>query len=235
MPNVRSIAAVFLLAQAAAGFAQSPDDRLFDSIRPDVSFVIREHATSADLVEVTALNADYPADLLRRQLQAMGELLGSMPRGLHLFRYQMDPEKPSLTFLKATFAVDGLIDRRRRVLRLSPILKAFAGAPEANRIQGISVLFAGETPNENVVRRFSSEALTAIARVIEQPPGIEYRVALRKQDPKVLDFPDERVEPSTAKEPSLPQTGPPAYTWVAIGVAGIAAGALVYSLLRRRS
>ena len=65
---------------------------LFDSVRPQVSVVVREHSTTADLVEITVLDPNYAPELLRAQAEAIGIATGSPIRGLHLLRQEMGSE-----------------------------------------------------------------------------------------------------------------------------------------------
>lgn len=239
MPGVRSIALVFgaTLALLAGGQAERKP-QLFAQVRSDIVIVVREHESGANLVDISLLKEDYPANLLRGQIDELGRLVGSKPRGVNIYLYQIDPDKPKLTFLKASFGIDGLTDSRKHVLSIEPILKAFAGAPEANRITGISLVFEGQKATDSTVRNLETTAVLAEARINERPPALEYRILLRSQDATQITFPS--GPPKLApKQPPSETSGKsadiPPYTWFALGAAGIAAGALVYlALLRSR-
>lgn len=204
-------------------------------VRQDVSVVVQEHErTGADLVTVTVLNPEYPADLLRSQIESIGRALQSEPRGLVLFEQKMGSgDGAELVFLKASFAVDGLIDRRLGELRISPILQAFAGAPEPFTVRGISLVFDGERPGPNTISAIETAGLRGEARVMPGDSGLEYRFELRTQDPKLLVVPDRRPEPTEVSEPSVGRGFLPPWVWIAIVAAGVGAGLLVYLALLR--
>lgn len=205
----------------------------FATTGPDISVVITEHATGADIVEITATRAEYPATLLAQQIAALGKYLKSEPRVLRVFEQSLDPENQRLSFLKATFAVDGLIDRRLGVLRLEPLAKAFAGAAPPNTVQGLSVIYDGELPTASTIQSFESAAVSVAGRVTQNPTGIEYRIRLKTQKADEIRIPESTNEQMEPQPPSSSTGGPPAYAWAFLGVAGIAAGALVYFALLR--
>ncbi len=221
-----------MLALAAFASGQS-DPGLFGTVKPQIAVRVEEHATTADLVEVTVFESKYPPELLRKQVENLGSRLGSAPRGLQLFRYQMSPDNPSLTFLKASFATDGIIDRKSGVLRLEPILRAFAGGAEPHGLNAFAIVFNGETVNSNTIRRLVNDSLSAEARADSSPPVIEYRVVLRTRVPEQIEFAEKPAEQIDASSASVPQAGVSIVTYVAIGIAGLAAGALVYFALLR--
>jgi len=210
----------------------APQPSLFDTLRPGVTVVVKEHATSADLVEITVLDADYPPELLKEQARKIGDAVGSASRGVQVWSKPLDDTNARLSFLKATFATDHLIDRAQGVLRLAPIIRAFAGVAEPYTITGISVMFDGEAPSSQIVRTFASEALVVEGRATSTPPGIEYRVLLLSQNPEALDVP-ERVD-STPISPAARTNGSSRTVLIALcALAALAAGALVYLALMR--
>ncbi len=206
----------------------------------DLAVVVTEHPTTADMVEITAFSPTYPTDLLQAQIAKLGELLNSAPRGVMTFRSSIPTASGDVTFVKAKFAVDGLIDRAAGELRIEPLIKAFAGAQEPFTIHAMTVLFDGEKPNENTVKNFSSEFVAGQARIVPSltekgQPGIEYAITLLSQDSQKLSFPSKRVEPKGTDAPSQAGGSLPMYVWAAIIVAGLSAGALVYLALARRT
>lgn len=233
---MRAPAACCCLALAACAGAQpgAPGGQarsLFLTVKPQVTVVVREHNTGADLVEMTLLDPHYPPEVLQSQIATLGALLNSKPRGLHVYRQQILKD---LSFIKATFAVDGLVDPQKG-LRLAPIVKALAGAPGKRALRGMSIIFEGQAPNERTVRRFASPAVEVEAQADPGFGGIEYRVRLLTQDPARIDLPDGAPVPV---QPAVPVPKPPRggvdWTLIALfGVAAIAVGALVYSLLLR--
>lgn len=204
--------------------------------RPDVTVVVTEHSTTADLVEVTLLAPDYPKELLTDQCNRLGDLLGVAPRGLLVYLYPPEATDRRMQFLKATFATNGIIDREHGELNIEPVLKAFAGAPAPHTIHNISLIFSGETPNENTVRRFAKkDVLLAEAKASVAPAGIEYSVQLFSQDASLISFP-RRVEAKSPEKAEAPSKNPnQTLIFALFTVAAIAGGALVYlALLRPR-
>lgn len=218
-----------LLLMSALTLAQSSGE----DFRPDATIVVREHSLGADMVEVTMSRADYPSDLLLRQMEDLGKRVGSAPRGLVVGQVQVDPGNPQLKFVKAKFAIDGLIDRPAGVLRLEPIIRAFAGSPEPYTNWSLLVLFDGERPGAGTIRRHESATVVGEGRVNASPPMIEYAIRLKSQDPAKIDFPEKAPERSAPAKPSEEATGTPVLFWGAVALAGLAAGALVYLALLR--
>jgi hypothetical protein len=199
------------------------------------AIVVKEHTTGADFVTITMLEPEYPPDLLRRQVEQVGRELGGEARGIQVFRYELEPDDPNMAFLKVTFAVDGLIDREKQILRVQPLLRAFAGAPEPYTVTGLTIIFDGERPAAHTPRDVRSEAVVATAGFNDDPPlvGIEYRVQLLSQDPEAIVFPERAdVEPPRP----VPVAQPPGIPWIVwplIIVAALAVGPLVYFALLR--
>lgn len=228
---------LWLLVLFLAGMAgaQQPQKTLFETVRQQVAIVVRKHPTGADLVEITMLESGYPADLLKRQIEELGVQLKSAPRGLQLYNRSIPTDGKAMNFLKATFAIDGIIDRTKSALRIQPIVRAFAGAPEPHTIKGISIMFDGEQATSKTLRRLENDPnveLQAIA--IRQPLGLEYRVKLISQDPAAITVPDS-LDDSPGKNGASPQAknGVDWTLWSLLGVAALAVGALVYFVLLR--
>jgi hypothetical protein len=226
---------VVLFAWAASALAQTPDPSLglFKSVKPQAAIVIQKHTTGADVVEITMLDVGYPPDVLRARVLDLCKRLGVEPRGLNVFRYTFDPEKPDGSFLRASFAVTGLIDRDRGVVRLGPIAQAFAGIARPNQIEGLSVVFAGEVPAKNTLARFISEGVQAEGTIQASPPSLEYRIKLLSQDPDQVAIPDTSEPTPTIGKTEPQSTGADPLTLGLIAAAALAAGALVYALLIR--
>lgn len=216
--------AILSVASTLAGAAWAQN-----AVRPvGMSVVIEEQPLGPELVEVTATRPDYPADLMRAQIAELGRLTQSTPRGLYVTTAAIGGSASRGKFLKAKFAVDRLVDRARGVLWLQPVVQAFAGAPEPFTIHTLSVRYAGERPNDGTITAYNSEALGLVGTVTNSPPGIEYLIALKTQDPRALTIP-ERHSPTVAATPrTAPKRAFPAMVWVLVGVAALAAGCLVY-------
>ena len=196
--------------------------------------IVRQHKTGADLVQISLVKADYPESLLRKQIAAIGDELGSAPRGVSI-GYRSVTAEHKMTFLRAEFAVDGLIERDLPALRVQPLIRAFAGMPKPYTIEGINILFDGEKPTDQTVRKFRiDKVLDAEARFIPLPRGIEYQVHLLSQNPQLITFP-EKYDKANEKAPSTPSV--PRDNRVLLitlfGIASLALGALVYFAMLR--
>lgn len=203
--------------------------------RPDATVVIREHATGADMVEITMSRADYPTELLREQMEFLGSELNSMPRGLVVQKIGLDSTNKELQFVKARFAVDGILDRAGHRLNIQPLLRAFAGSPEPYTVKNMLIIFDGEKPSARTVKRHVSDAVDAEANFVSAPAEIEYHITLKSQDRSKIIFPDHAPEQKLGTKPSVKGSSPSILFYGAIGIAALAVGALVYlTLLRAR-
>ncbi len=220
------------LLAAVASFGQAGADNLFSTVRPDVIVIVREHPTSAEIVQVTALAKGYPPELLKAQIERIAAELKSTARGIQMTRPDLGTQA-QVSFLRAEFATDGLIDRVNGVLRLQPIVRAFAGAPEPFTVQGIKIAFEGERTTKKMIKNYPVPGVVRVeGRASAMPPGIEYQVKLETQDASKIEIPDEYAPPANqnaGKEPSTPPN-----TALLVGLfllAGLALGALVYLAL----
>ncbi|HTQ08936.1 MAG TPA: hypothetical protein VMI31_02580, partial [Fimbriimonadaceae bacterium] len=175
----------FALDSADAASGRS----VFDVAKPDIIVQVKKHELSgADLFEVTAVKPDYPADLLRAQVQKMCALIGVPARGLLVGTSQIEA---GLSPTRATFATNGVIERDKGILRIAPIIQAFAGAPEPYTVHGITILFNGETPMAHVLESYNTPDVRLAAVALQNPSVVEYRVQLISQDPEALNVPDQ--------------------------------------------
>jgi hypothetical protein len=209
---------------------------VFSVSKPDVIVQVTKHHFGADMFEITAVQPGYPAELLKEQITRMCDILGVPARGLVAGTASIGND-PRLSSTKATFGTNGVIDREKGVLRITPIIQAFAGAPAPNTIHGITILFNGEEATPNVLRSYSTPGVRLQAVADQNPSVIEYRIQLLSQDPKQLELPD-----SSAVEQKAPQTsstvqhsGVDWMLWVALTTGAAAAGVLVYFLMLRAS
>ena len=229
--NVRRAPLLLLFLIACAVQAQDADPK---SSRPDVTVVIREHATSADMVEITMSRADYPTELLRQQMEYLGSELNSMPRGLDIQKIGLDPTNKELQFVKARFAIDGILDKTGHRLNIQPLLRAFAGAADPYTVQHLLIIFDGEKPSARTVKKHVSDAVEAEANFVSAPAEIEYHVTLKSQDRNKITFPDQAPDEKPGKENTEKASGPSMLFIGAIAIAALAVGALVYLTLLRR-
>ena len=196
---------------------------------PDAIVSVRRDNIGADIVSVGMRAANYPPDLLRKQLVDLGQRLGGQgARGVSVVQDSFRPGDPTATVVKGTCGVDGLIDRVNGRLFVAPIAQAFAGAPEPYTIHRLLVSFDGEVPGKRTLQRASNRDLAFVARVIGS--SVEYDVELKSQDPSKLIV-DEGDGP---RSPAPVQTRKPGFDSLTIALvvlAVAAAGALVYCLL----
>jgi len=204
-------------------------DNLFQSVRPQIFVVIREHPTGADLVEITAVDPEYPRELLKSQIERLGQTLNNSARGLFI----SDPRSANYAgTIKATFGIDGLIEGGR--FQLTPLIRTLAGAPAPNVVEGVSVVYEKQRPSVETVRDFRSSAVDVQADAQPGSIGIEYRVHIKDQDPAKIEIPDSALATAQVANQSVPSGGLDMVTVIVIGVAAVAVGALVYSLTLRR-
>ncbi len=234
MSMKRVFLTISLIAMHAGAWSQAHDV----ASKPQVTITIREHPTTADLVEVTMLDAGYPRDLLKRQCEAIGENAGSPVRGLYIGAQTIGGD-PKLRFLKASFATDNLIDRANSVLRLEPIVRAFAGAPAPYTVQGMSVSFVGEKPNRATVGKFSFPEVVSVVGTTANssfgPQGIEYRVTLLSQDPARIHIPEQVSKVTDRAIPAPKQKASWFGPVVVITAGSLITGLLVYFAILRPS
>lgn len=217
---------------SACGVAQ--DGNLFSTVRPDIMVVVREHSTGAEMVTVTAISKDYSKEVLADQVRALGVELGVEPRGVVITAPKLGTEA-AVSFVRAEFAVNGLIERTGGTLKLQPIVRAFCGAPEPYTVTGLKIGFEGERATKKMLQRFAIPGVLALeGRASLSPPGIEYQVRLDDQDPQKVKIPDEYVPPANQTPVQSPSTGPSRSLLIGLFVlAGLGLGALVYLAILR--
>lgn len=233
---LRASVRLALLVGVGVGFATAQTPSVG---RPQGYVVITEHPTTAENVTITMLDPNYPTDLLRSQAEAIGRATGAGVRGLFVQKREMVAGRPDMVFARASFATNHLISREEGLLRLQPVVRAFAGAPEPYQVQSIAITFDGERPLSHTLQRFRSDAVDVQANFAsgtgkEAPFGVEYRVALLTQDPEKIVIPD-RFEPTKPKPAPTAEApgGRTSLDVVLVVVAVLAAGVLVYLLVLR--
>jgi hypothetical protein len=207
---------------------------VFQVTTPEIIVQVSKHHFGADMVEVTAVKRGYPVALLRQQAEKIGELVGTPVRGLRVGSVNIGGD-PSLGATKATFATDGIIDRDKAILHVTPIIQAFAGAPGPNTVHALTVMFQGEVASPSVLRSYSTAGIRLQAIANENPPAVEYRVQLLSQDPQMLSVPDIRAPEQNAKPTAsiVRQNGVDWSLWIALIAAAVAAAVLMYFVMLR--
>ena len=239
---MRRLSMLLLLGILRVAVAQSEtpppaQKSLFASLVPDATISIRKHPMGADMVDITMKAAGYPPKLLDAQLKALGTFLGSQPRGVQIGDVILDETNPNSKFLKASFAVDGVIDRKVGSVRLRPFVQAFAGAAKPWTINSVEFQFQGEVPTEKMLQYFRSKGEIVEGKFENtkdaRTAGIEFRVQLLSQDPAKIDIPEPGDNPAPPIKKPVPPPGMDWTTIIVFIVAAGAVGALVYSLLLR--
>ncbi|MCX7799010.1 MAG: hypothetical protein N2109_01560 [Fimbriimonadales bacterium] len=235
----RPLLAACIVLPFAARAQHTPDaaKTLFETTSPEVFVTVTEHPTGAEIVEVTPKAADYPRGLLEAQAEGMAAELGQRPRGLQLALVDVDGSgKPEMRFLRATFAVDGLIERNPLRLRLTPIVRGLARPGGPRQAKVLSVIFQGEAPDERTIRRFEASTVRVEGLFHGDPKAIEYRIQVKDARAEGISIPDRMPEPArpqTTERSDLPRRR----LWVLVGsivLAGLGVGALVYSAVLRK-
>jgi hypothetical protein len=206
---------------APSGIAQT---KFFASVRPEASLVVRKHQMGADLVEVTVLEAGYPKEVLQAKVEGFGVLLKDQPRGLVVAE--------SGGFLKASFAINGVVGNAEPRLNLVAIAQAFGFG---NRpLRTISIFFDGLIPTAEIPARWFPKDETWMLEGVatQSPKGIEFRMKINAKSPNQIVLPGKSEAQQVNKQAS--QKNSPDFLLIgALIVGAIAVGLLVYSALIR--
>jgi hypothetical protein len=213
-------------------FGQDENKSLFQTVRTDATIVVQKHRLGPDEFEITVLDKAYDAAVLAQQCNDFAKRLGSSARGLSVGRVTIDESK-GISFVKAKFTVDGFIDMQNGKVRIQELLRAFSTGPEGSRIRGYSLVLQNLKPASSMVRLYNGEGVRAQAEEIATGVGIEYRILVESSKTDEVIFPDRVEEQKQAAKPSDTGSGSSVMGWIALAVAGVAAGVLVYLALLR--
>ena len=232
---MRLSSALLALMLASVAFGQAKPEPIGQqpAVHPDVVIYIRQHSSGANLMEVSMVNPGYPADILRSQIESLCASLDFPARGLIVYNEELVAGNPKLKFLKAAFATSGLTEADGTV-NLTPLARAFAGAKAPYTVRGMTVILDEFQPNEKTIKEFHSKAVDLHGRVEENPPAVEYQIALLSQNPGEIDI---QNGPPPVEHKVSPQVAPRSNSgliWALITLAGLSAGSLVYFLVSRR-
>ena len=213
---------VFLGLLTAFAIGQT---KFFSSVAPQATLVVKQHPMGADLVEVTVLGSNYSQDALKNHVEALGAELGMSPRGLSI-------AVAGDSFVKATFAVPGLIQNKEPKFNIAAIARAFAfGDAPLNQL---SVTFMDMVPDSKTPAYWFApkDAWMMEGVGTKSPLGIEYRIKVNTKNPADVTLPGPGVEKKN-KETQEAQKKPDIVLIGAIALAAISIGVLVYSAVIR--
>lgn len=207
---------------AAFGVAQT---KFFSSVTPQATLVVKQHPMGADLVEVTVLGSKYPQAALQAHIESLGKELGMSPRGISI-------AVVGDSFVKATFAVPGLIQNKEPKFNLPAVARAFAfgDAP----LTQLSVMFMDMVPDAKTPAYWFApkDAWMMEGVGTKSPLAIEYRLKVNTKNPAEVVLPG----PATEKKNKETQEAQKKPDFVLMGgflVAAISIGVLVYSAFIR--
>jgi hypothetical protein len=218
------------LAVACIASAMGQSAHVITPTRLQAIVQVRRDSVGADVVKISMFDPKYSPKILRDQVEDLGTITGSGVRGLQITADPIDPKDPSSKAVKATFAIDGLIDPKGQWVKLAPIVKALTrgqGTSETAGLNNFQVDFDFEIPKSVDLIDFDAPEVDISRRLIEQ--SMEYTVLVKAQNSKGIDIPDFAPTASSSTAP-VAKSKTDWFVVLAIGVAITAAGALVYCL-----
>lgn len=230
MTTMRCLSAAFAALFACLSAAQ--DAPILLQGRSDVIVSVRKSDVGAEYVRIQALNENYPIELMRSQIEKIGQYNGTEIRGLEVAYEGMGGAGRILT---ANFATDQLMDQTSGTLELNAFAKAFAGAPDPYTIAVVGVMFENFKPSETVtVAQWADKGVEVSSAFDTNLNVVEYRIKLNTQNPDEISIPGTIAESTNrAETPSNEGLSP----WVVIGIVLGAAliGVSVYFAMRPRA
>jgi hypothetical protein len=200
--------------------------------RADIIVSVRKSDVGAEYVRVQALAEDYPVELMRSQIQKIGEYNGTEIRGLEVNQQGIGDAG---TILTATFATDRLMDQAAGTLELNAFAKAFAGAQAPHTVGMVGVMFEGFKPSSTVtVAQYADDSVEVSSAFDNNLQVVEYRIKLKSQDPEEISIPGTIIESTNRTEaPSNEGLNP----WVVVGIVcgAVLIGVSVYFAMRPRA
>jgi len=215
-----------LLSVPFTAQSQSVPD-LFQKARPDVLIVVREHAGGAEAVEVKAVNPEITPDELQKSITTLGERLGVRVTALRTYANRAG-DSPNARFIEASFGIDKLSEPD--AIRLNEIAQAFV----SEHVSGIGVIFENRGVDRNTIESYRSKDIEVAGQYLPGAIGLEYRILANTKEVERFSIPSSKAASQQSQtKKSERNAGPDPSFYALIGVAAIALGALVYSLLLR--
>jgi hypothetical protein len=232
-----SLASSLLLVGQDGSTKFGGENPVWQMFRPDAIIQVEEHELGPEVVTIQMRKLDYPAALLEQQIQAIGRENNSNIRGLRIGTLEIPTEKFKFKVLTAEFATDDLIDSSTGALRMTPLIRAFAGAPEPHTIENLSIIFVGEKPRPTTLQGFADENIRVAGRFSQFPEGLEYQVRFLTQDPSKISVPDKVTQDAQVENEVQVQqkvAGMPLWLFISsIAALAICVGVIVYVLVSR--
>ena len=228
-----AIMRVWLLVTLMAGFRFADCQTAGPLAGPvQATVVVSELGPGQQGVVITLQDPAYPLDALKAQVADLGKRLGVVPTAVDVFKRTVSTGGSKLAFVTATFDIGGLASPETGSYRLQPIAQMLAEAPAQHAIQNAWISFEGVKPLTTTIKNYESSGASVKARYDESPPALEFYLTLKTGDPDKIEIPD-KVPAQPSDEQKAPAGGANWVLYIAIAVAGVAAGALVYFALIR--
>jgi len=198
---------------------------------PDAVITIRRHAMGADIVTVKLLNAEYPADLLYKQVSQVS------PGSKASWGVEAFPSGSQMGggFPTAQFVTDGLTDPTSGAVDLQALILPFVGTPAPYTLDTFLISIEDFRPvSGQTLMMHRTDTVYVEGAVRQSPAALDYTVAIASQNPAEIRIPTRfvPVDAATQKE-SAPAPPVLRYGFYALTLA--AGASLVYFLLRRRT
>jgi hypothetical protein len=229
---VRAITLVLLLVSfvrmaGAQVPGVQPEDSLFNTSRPDLLIVIREHPGGADVIEVKAVSKAITAPELEASILELGKQIGVPPRAVRIYTNKLDTNVKQ-SYIEASFGIDGVVEPDK--IRLNALAQSFMGP----KVRALGIVIENRGVTSETVASYQSTNIEATGQYLPGSIGLEYRIRAIAADPDKFDIPDSRSEAARVQKPKSERNAGFDPSLIAlIAVAAVALGALVYSLLLR--
>jgi len=222
----------FASAQDSTNLGENPinlsTSQNAQSLRPNVIMTITEDKSTAELVEITMVDANFPRKVLEQIVSNFGIQTGIQPRGVMI---ETDEITQGQLFLKAKFGINGLIEPGMGEIRLEQIAKAFVGLPAGTQIKNIQIMLPGLLPSSQSIKYHANAYCDVQGTFSRNPQGLEYLIRLRTTDATKISIPP-KVLPEKKENKKNEQKSEPnrLSLYGLVGLAALAAGFLVYLL-----
>ncbi len=222
---------LFALVGLSSALAQSQNSTSHQSLRPDAIVTVSEDKSTAELVEITMVDANYSKKVLEQIVSNFGFFTSVAPRGIMIYD---DKISESQSFIKAKFGINGLIEPGMSEFRLEQIVKSFTGLPELSRVRNIQIIFPDQQPGPLVIQFHSNQFCDVQGTFQSSPLSLEYFVRLRTQVPSEVSIPP-KVLAKKIVEKKNEQKGDSSrlLLYGLVGIAAVGAGIFAYLMFAK--